>query len=119
MFLSYCAFLNSLPVRALVKITLFNRTMNQQEFSRNLLMKMAGDGKDRYRVEYNDILTDNAASSNNLTQEKYITISVERKNIEGGPCLLQSCRYGTEHLPVPHGRHRAGYQRGGAYAPVP
>ena len=48
--------------------------MNQQEFSRNLLMKMAGDGKDRYRVEYNDILTDNAASSNNLTQEKYITI---------------------------------------------
>lgn len=33
LFLSYCAFLNSLPVRALVKITLFNRTMNQQEFS--------------------------------------------------------------------------------------
>ena len=82
LFLSYCAFLNSLPVRALVKITLFNRTMNQQEFSRNILMQMVGDGKDRYRVEYNDILTDNAASSNNLTQEKYITISVERKNIE-------------------------------------
>ena len=94
LFLSYCAFLNSLPVRALVKITLFNRTMNQQEFSRNLLMQMAGDGKDRYRVEYNDILTENAANSNNLTQEKYITISVERKNIEEARAFFN--RVGTE-----------------------
>ena len=94
LFLSYCAFLNSLPVRALVKITLFNRTMNQQEFSRNLLMQMAGDGRDRYRVEYNDILTENAANSNNLTQEKYITISVERKNIEEARAFFN--RVGTE-----------------------
>ena len=94
LFLSYCAFLNSLPVRALVKITLFNRTMNQQEFSRNILMQMVGDGKDRYRAEYNDILTDNAASSNNLTQEKYITISVERKNIEEARAFFN--RVGTE-----------------------
>lgn len=68
--------------------------MNQQEFSRNLLMQMAGDGKDRYRVEYNDILTENAANSNNLTQEKYITISVERKNIEEARAFFN--RVGTE-----------------------
>lgn len=71
-----------------------NRTMNQQEFSRNLLMQMAGDGRDRYRVEYNDILTENAANSNNLTQEKYITISVERKNIEEARAFFN--RVGTE-----------------------
>lgn len=94
LFLSYCAFLNSLPVRALVKITLFNRTMNQREFSRNLLMQMAEDGRNRIRMEYNDNLTNNAANSNNLTQEKYITISVERKNIEEARAFFN--RVGTE-----------------------
>ena len=94
LFLSYCAFLNSLPVRALVKITLFNRTMNQREFSRNLLMQMAEDGRNRLRAEYNDNLTNNAANSNNLTQEKYITISVERKNIEEARAFLN--RVGKE-----------------------
>ena len=94
LFLSYCAFLNSLPVWALVKITLFNRTMNQREFSRNLLMQMAEDGRNRLRAEYNDNLTNNAANSNNLTQEKYITISVERKNIEEARAFFN--RVGTE-----------------------
>lgn len=43
---------------------------------------MQGDGLDSYRAEYNDILVDKAADSNNLIQEKYITISVEKKNVE-------------------------------------
>ena len=45
-------------------------------------MPMKGDGQDQYRGEYNDLLLDKAAESNNLIQEKYITISVEKKNIE-------------------------------------
>ena len=82
MFMSYCAFLNSLPIKAGVKITLFNRTMNQKEFSRTLLMPFKGDGLDQFRVEYNDLLADKVADSNNLIQEKYITISVEKKTVE-------------------------------------
>ncbi len=82
MFLAYCAVLNALPVDAGIKITLFNRQLNQKEFNQSLLLQMQGDGLDSYRAEYNDILVDKAADSNNLIQEKYITISVEKKNVE-------------------------------------
>jgi len=46
------------------------------------MLDYEGDGQDQYRAEYNDLLTDKAADSNNLIQEKYITISAEKKNIE-------------------------------------
>ncbi len=82
MFMNYCAFLNALPIEASAKITLFNRRINQREFSRTLLMQMLGDALDKYRIEYNDLLSDKAADSNNLIQEKYITISVEKKTVE-------------------------------------
>lgn len=82
MFMAYCAFLNALPINAGAKITLFNRKLNPREFSRSLLMQMQGDGRDGFRAEYNDIVSDKAADSNNLIQEKYITISVEKKNAE-------------------------------------
>ena len=82
LFMAYCAFLNSLPVSAAAKITLFNRRLNQRAFSSALMLEFEGDGQDQYRAEYNDLLTDKAADSNNLIQEKYITISVEKKNIE-------------------------------------
>ena len=82
LFMAYCSFLNALPVNAAAKITLFNRRLHQKEFSRTLLMPLKGDGLDKYRAEYNDILSEKAADSNNLIQEKYITISVEAKSPE-------------------------------------
>lgn len=94
LFMSYCAFLNALPVNAAAKITLFNRRLNQKEFSRTLLMPFKGDGLDQFRVEYNDILSEKAADSNNLIQEKYITISVEAKNLEEAKAFFN--RVGTD-----------------------
>ena len=94
LFMSYCAFLNALPVNAAAKITLFNRRLNQKEFSRTLLMPFRGDGLDQFRAEYNDILSDKAADSNNLIQEKYITISVEAKNLEEAKAFFN--RVGTD-----------------------
>lgn len=38
LFKAYCAFLNTLPVNATAKITLFNRRLNQREFNANLFM---------------------------------------------------------------------------------
>ena len=38
LFLGYCGVLNSLPIDAGIKLTLVNRQLNRQEFSRNLLM---------------------------------------------------------------------------------
>ena len=94
LFMAYCSFLNALPVNATAKITLFNRTLNQKEFSRTLLMPFKADGLDQFRVEYNDLLADKAADSNNLIQEKYITISVEAKSLEDAKAFFN--RVGTD-----------------------
>ena len=94
MFMAYCSFLNALPINAGAKITLFNRKLNPKEFSRSLLMQMQGDGRDSFRAEYNDIVSDKAADSNNLIQEKYITISVEKKNAEEARAFFN--RVGTD-----------------------
>ena len=45
LFLGYCGVLNSLPIDAGVKLTLVNRQLNRQEFSRNLLMAYRQDGR--------------------------------------------------------------------------
>ena len=56
LFLGYCGVLNSLPIDAGIKLTLVNRQLNRQEFSRNLLMAYRQDGRDYMRREYNGIL---------------------------------------------------------------
>lgn len=52
------------------------------DFQRQILMKERGDELDRYRRESNQILTRRAAESNNLVQEKYITLSIPQRKIE-------------------------------------
>ncbi len=81
-FLSYSAALNALPTDAGAKITIFNRRLNPVDFERTVLMKERGDGLDDYRREYNCILSGKAAESNNLVQEKYITLSIAQRKIE-------------------------------------
>ena len=94
LFLSYCGVLNSLPIDAGIKLTLVNRQLNRQEFSRNLLMAYRQDGRDYMRREYNDILLDKASGSNNLVQEKYITVSVAKHSIEEARTFF--ARVGTD-----------------------
>ncbi len=81
-FLSYGSALNALPTDAGAKITIINRRLNPVDFARTVLMKERGDGLDEYRREYNAILTGKAAESNNLVQEKYITLSIAQRKIE-------------------------------------
>lgn len=94
LFLSYCAFLNALPVDAQAKLTLFNRCLDRREFDDSLLMRLEGDGLDSYRREYNNMLTERAAVGNNLIQEKYITISAEKQSLESARAFFQ--RVGTD-----------------------
>ena len=75
-FRSYGAVLNSLPTDATAKITIINRRLNPVDFQRTMLMPECSDGLDYYRGEYNQIILDKAAESNNLVQEKYITLSI-------------------------------------------
>ena len=81
-FLAYGAVLNSLPTDATGKITIINHRLNPVDFEQTVLMKERGDSKDVFRREYNAILTEKAAESNNLVQEKYITLSIAQRKIE-------------------------------------
>lgn len=81
-FLSYGAVLNALPTDAAAKITIVNRRLDPEAFRRNILMRERGDTLDKYRREANEILVRRAAESNNLVQEKYITLSIVQRRIE-------------------------------------
>ena len=82
MFLKYSDLLNSLDSGATTKITINNRKFNKTDFEEKIMMKFKGDGLDDYRSEYNRILLDKATGANAIVQDKYITISVHKKNIE-------------------------------------
>ena len=82
MFLSYSELLNSLDSGATTKITINNHRINKRDFEEAILMPMRDDGLDVYRREYNQMLLDKATGGNGIMQEKYITISVQKKDID-------------------------------------
>ena len=82
MFLTYSELLNSLDSGATTKITINNRRLNKANFEQSILMPLRGDFRDEYRGEYNQMLLDKATGANGIVQEKYLTISVVKKDIE-------------------------------------
>ena len=94
MFLEYSELLNSFDSGAITKITINNRRLNKQDFEKTILIPMREYGLDIYRKEYNDILLEKATGSNSIIQEKYVTVSVFKKNIEEAKNYFT--RVGTE-----------------------
>lgn len=82
MFLTYSELLNSLDSGATTKITINNHRMKKADFEESVLMPLKCDGLDDYRREYNQMLLDKAMDANGITQEKYISVTVAKKNIE-------------------------------------
>ncbi|TCX48945.1 VirB4-like conjugal transfer ATPase, CD1110 family [Dehalobacter sp. 14DCB1] len=82
MFLSYSELLNSLDSGATTKITINNRRLNKTDFESSILIPLKGDGLDDYRGEYNRMLLDKATGANGIVQDKNVTVSVLKKNIE-------------------------------------
>ena len=83
MFLDYCDLLNALDSGASAKITLYNRRINKEEFERSVLLPLKDDGLDNYREEFNEMLRAQVTESNNsIVRERYLTISVVKRNIE-------------------------------------
>ena len=78
MFLGYSAILNSFDAGAMTKITVCNRRQSRSRFEKNILLPLTGDRLDRYRNEYNRMLTDCAGQSNGITQEKFLTVTVQK-----------------------------------------
>ena len=82
MFRTYSELLNSLDCAATTKLTICNRRQSQGDFEQSILMPMREDRLDKYRREYNQMLMDKATGANGITQEKYITITVYKRDIE-------------------------------------
>ena len=82
MFLDYSELLNSLDPGATSKITVLNRRLNRVDFEKNIMIPKANDSLDEYRDEYNKMLMDKALGSNSIIQEKFLTISVNKKSYD-------------------------------------
>ncbi|WP_024832160.1 VirB4-like conjugal transfer ATPase, CD1110 family [Ruminiclostridium josui] len=82
MFLCYSELLNSFDSGATTKITINNRRLNKADFESSILIPLKGDRLDEYRREYNQMLLDKATGANSIVQDKYVTVSVMKKNIE-------------------------------------
>lgn len=96
MFLSYSELLNSFDSGATTKITIHNRRLNQADVERSILIPLRHDELDAYRQEYNDMLLGKATdgNTNGTMQEKYITISIVKKNVDEARHYF--ARVGTE-----------------------
>lgn len=82
MFLEYSELLNSFDTGATTKITIVNRRINKKDFENTIMLTMENDNLNEYRKEYNKMLISKVNLSNGIIQEKFITISINKKNIE-------------------------------------
>ena len=82
MFLAYSELLNGLDSAATTKLTICNRRQSQADFEQSVLMSMRGEGLDKYRQEYNQMLIDKATGANGIIQEKLVTVTVYKRDIE-------------------------------------
>jgi hypothetical protein len=56
--------------------------MDKAQFEQSILMPMRGDSLDQYRQEYNQMLIDKATGANGIVQEKFVTVSVCKKDVD-------------------------------------
>lgn len=89
LFLDYSDLLNSLDSSTMTKITINNRKIDLSEFKKNVLIPFQNDDLDEYRKEYNEMLMDKISSTDEIVQEKYITITVFKNSIEEARAFFQ------------------------------
>jgi hypothetical protein len=80
MFESYLKLLNGLPPDSVTKITIMNTPQRDDDISRDIFLDAQNDGLDKYRNEYNGMLTDKLKYGNGMTQRRFVTLSTERRN---------------------------------------
>lgn len=81
LFLNYGELLNSFDPSVMTKITVNNRKIDLKKFKEEILIPLQGDHIDQYRQEYNEMLLEKLSESDDIIQEKYITITAFKNNI--------------------------------------
>lgn len=80
-FLKFSEILNSLENGISSQITIINRKLKHNELKEIALLEKANDNKDKYRKEINDMLTMLANGANAIVQDKYVTLTIQKKSI--------------------------------------
>ncbi|MFR5875284.1 MAG: VirB4-like conjugal transfer ATPase, CD1110 family [Eubacterium sp.] len=78
----YWSVINSFGAGVTIKLTINNHRLDKAEFEKSILIPYRYDGLDKYRKEYNEMLLDKANSSNCIVQDKYFTVTVNKKTVD-------------------------------------
>lgn len=82
-FLSFGDLLNYFTPDVRPQFVIFNRAVEKEKFKENILFKEKDDSYNVLRKDFNNILMSKIQEGqNNITQEKYLVISVRAENIE-------------------------------------
>lgn len=83
MFLDYESLLNSLEPNMIGELTIYNRSIDSDDFKNQILFQHKKDELNKFRNEFNEVLTNKMqAGRNNLIKEKYFTVAVTADNIK-------------------------------------
>ena len=74
--------LNSFDSEAVTKLTINNKKLNREDFERIVKLPLQGDKLDVLREEFNSILLDKVENADCILQEKYLTVTVFKQNVE-------------------------------------
>ena len=81
-FLKYSEILNSLENGVSSQITIVNRKIKSNELENIIMSDHEADGNDEYRKEINAMLMKLANGANAIVQDKYITVTIQKKTLE-------------------------------------
>ena len=82
-FAKYCEFLNFFNSTIHLQITVNNKTINQSEFEKKVMLEKKEDNLYQFRDEYNEMLKKQVQKGKNDTEkEKYITITIKANNVK-------------------------------------
>ena len=73
--------LNSFDASRMAKITVNNLKLDLERFQKDIMIPLRKDELDPFVEEYNAMLLKNLSKSENIIQEKYLTITVFKQNI--------------------------------------
>lgn len=79
--LKYSDILNSFDSSVMAKITINNRKIDKAVFEKESLFKHQDSHTDKFVDEYNKLLVSKVKESDEIIQEKYITITVTKNNV--------------------------------------
>jgi len=82
LFYKYEDIINAYDLGTEIKLTINNRHIDLSVFKQDVLLKSKDDNLNNYREEYNRVMLEKINESNMIVQEKYITVSVYKKNID-------------------------------------